>query len=169
MLAALAAATQGSSIPANLALAENNAVVAAEVAAALLAPRQHRSCRSLLQPWLPSMRFAFAALRTETGVRRSVRRTEREEDDSCEKHFGGVHEGAWRSRDGVSDQPAEYRRRIKSSAFFREQDFAAALLTAIPEGVCPPPHQRNAGESSSLSSFGTEGLKTDAENPQVNR
>ena len=115
------------------------------------------------------MGFAFAALRTETGLRRTADGTERDQEYSCEKHFGGMHEGAWRSRDGVTDQPAEYRRRIKSSAFFRERHFTAALLAAIPEGFCPPPHQQNAGESSSLSSFGTEGLKTDAENPQVNR
>jgi hypothetical protein len=73
------------------------------------------------------------------------------------------------AREGNADEPTEYRRRIKSGAFFRERDFAAAFTEAFPGGFCPSPHQRNASQGSSLSSFGTEGLKTDAENPQVNR
>jgi hypothetical protein len=43
--------------------------------------------------------------------------------------------------EGEPDSPTEYRRRIKSSAFFREPDFAEALFPAF----CPPSHQRNAG------------------------
>jgi hypothetical protein len=35
--------------------------------------------------------------------------------------------------------------------------------------VLTGPQQRNAGKVSFLSSFGTAGRKTDAENPQVNR
>jgi hypothetical protein len=73
------------------------------------------------------------------------------------------------AKEADADEPTEYRRRIKSSAFFREQDFTAAFPEAIRWGFCPPSQQRNAGESSPLSSFGTEGLRTDAENPQVNR
>jgi hypothetical protein len=73
------------------------------------------------------------------------------------------------AKEGDADEPTEYRRRIKSSAFFRERDFATTVMEAIPAGFCPSSHQQNAGESSALSSFGTEGLKTDAENPQVNR
>jgi hypothetical protein len=49
------------------------------------------------------------------------------------------------AKEGDADEPTEYRRRIKSSAFFREQDFAATVIEAIPAGFCPSSHQRNAG------------------------
>jgi hypothetical protein len=73
------------------------------------------------------------------------------------------------AKEGDADGPTEYRRRIKSRAFFRERDFAAAFTVAIPAGFAPPRISEMPGKTASLSSFGTEGPKTDAENPQVNR
>jgi hypothetical protein len=38
------------------------------------------------------------------------------------------------AKGGDADEPTEYRRRIKSSAFFRERRFAATFPEAIPGG-----------------------------------